>query len=95
MVDGRHALEIDFVEPIVLKENDGGRQCVGVEVVPVIAHHAAKVSDDLWREDVPVGDNPHGFEIVRILLLARRSFSHARWIAPGLLNKLVGKLVTR
>ena len=95
MVDGDHSLEITFVEPVVLKQNNRSGQSIGVEVIAVIAHHAAKIADHIGRENVPVGDRTHGFEIVGILLLARRACGHARGIAPGLLHDLVGKQIAR
>ena len=95
VVDREHSLEIQLVKPVVLKQNDRSGQGIGIKVVGVVAHHAAKIADHIGREDVPVGGNGHGLEVVGILPLARRSLGLARRIAPSLLHDLVGNLVAR
>src|SRR5277367_6788083 len=71
MIDGPGALEITFAKAIVLENFDGGGCRVGVEIIGIIADHAAKVGDRMRRKGVLVGDGAHGLDVIRVLKLAR------------------------
>ena len=57
---------------------------VGVEIIRIVADHAAKIGHDMGRKCVLVGGDPHRLEVVRGLALAR-----------GLLHLFVRNIVAR
>src|SRR5579862_3395201 len=62
---GDRALEISFVEEIVLKNLDGRGIWIRVEIVGVIANHAAQIGHYIPRKDMLVGNDPYRFDVVR------------------------------
>ena len=72
LVDGDGAFEIALAEIVVLEGDDGSGERIRVEIVGVVANHAAEVADDVGVEDVLVGDDAHRFEVVAVLELAGR-----------------------
>ena len=83
-IDGCDAFEISFTKKVVLKDFDGSRFCVGVEIVRIVANHRAKISDRLGRKSVLVGGASHRLNVVGSLALAR-----------GLLHLFVRNVVAR
>src|SRR5208283_4901136 len=75
------------------KGGDGPGAAVGVEIERVVADHAAKIREDIGREDVFVGGDAHGLEIVGSLELR----NSARRVLPlgELLKLFVWNFVTR
>ena len=80
VMDRDRGVEISLSEVVVLKRHDGRGVGVGIEVVGVVANHAAKIGENIGRKNVLVGNDAHGFEVIGGLELA-----------GGLLNLLVGK----
>ena len=83
-VDGDGAFEIALAEIVVLEGDDGRGERIGVEIVGVVADHAAEIADDVGIEDVLIGDDAHRLEVVAVLELA-----------GGLLELFVGDFVAR
>ncbi len=52
VIGGDGAIEIALAKPIVLKNFDGSGERVGVEIVGVVADHAAKIGNDVEEEKV-------------------------------------------
>ena len=69
-MDGDGAFEIALPKVVVLKRDDRSRERIRIQIIGVVAHHAAEIADNVGREDVLVGDDAHGFEIVAALKLA-------------------------
>src|SRR5271169_5605400 len=71
MIHGDAALEIAFAKAIVLKNFDGSGFRVGVEIIGIVADHAAKIGDGMRGKSVFEGDDAHGLDVIRVLTLAR------------------------
>ena len=69
LVNRKRPLEIAFIEAAVLEGDHRGRERIGIERLFVRPHHAAQLADDVGREDVLVGSDPHGFGDAPVLAL--------------------------
>jgi len=64
VVNGDGGIEISLFEVIVLKGSDGPGAAVGIEIVGVVTDHAADIGENVGRENVLVGGDAHGLEVV-------------------------------
>ena len=89
-------LKYPSLKPVVLKDLDGGGVDIGIEMVRVVAHHAAKVGNHIGRKRVLIGDDAHRFKIIGVLKLRFRRLGGVERVGMRrLLNLLVGKLISR
>src|SRR4029077_8676913 len=63
VMHGDGGVDISLFEVVAQEGSDGPGAAVGVEVVRVIAHHAANIGEDVRRKDVLVGRATHRLEI--------------------------------
>src|ERR1700733_13309291 len=72
---GDGGVEVSLAKVVVKECSDGPRRRVGIQVVGVVADHAADVQQKVWRENVLVRRDAHGLEVIGGLKLGRC----ARW----------------
>jgi hypothetical protein len=98
VVNGHGSAEIPFSKIVVLEDDDWPREGVRIEIAGVVADHATDAEQNVGRENVLIGGDAHGLEIVGGLELGwsagrRRGlteFPQELWI---LLDLLVGNFV--
>src|SRR5271163_337658 len=69
MMNGDATIEVKLVEVVLLECNERPGRRIRSKVSGVAAGHSSHRRDRVRREDVLVGDAPHGFIIVAILQL--------------------------
>ena len=99
-VNGDGGVEISVFKIVVLDDNDGPGVGIGIEVVGVVADHAADVNENVGRENVLIGSAAHGLEIIGGLELGRspgrrrRLASKSRYELGIFLHQFVGNFIT-
>ena len=63
VMDGDGGVEVPLFEVVVQIGGDGPGAVVGVEIVRIVAHHAANVHEDVGGENVLIGNDTHRLEI--------------------------------
>ena len=78
-MNGGTAIEISLLEVVVLGCDDRPRLRVGIEIVGVIAGHAAQRAYGVGGKNVLVGEAPHGFKVIAILQLTTGNEHAVGW----------------
>src|ERR1700751_3127567 len=70
MMERQRSLEVALTKIIFLKNDDGRRLLIGIEVTRVVTHHAGEGDQCIGRDDVLLVGDPHSLKIVAVLPLA-------------------------